>query len=216
VLDVFCSSTPLDAGDLLFDRKNTFAKMCGNIFDLTPFIPLTHQRLLSCRWFAHRTSLFCLNAVVARIAIKEKSQVEAGSDTSTQLSNRCRTSLYRIVFGKPNSHDESIVFLMAGSRDAAHRRATKALAILFDIEEVDVYVFNLASFVDLVDLVDSGVSDDEDVRIFEIGWKGSDVSVWAEHPLFLTDDASLLGKWAELYADVAQRAAMEIIGKARS
>jgi hypothetical protein len=145
--------------------------------------------------------------------MKEKNQVEAGSDMSTQLSNRCRTSLYRIVFGKPNSHVESIVFLMAGSRDAAHRRATKALAILFDIEEVDVYVYNLASF---VDLVNSGVSDDEDVRIFEIGWKGSEVSVWAEHPLFLTDDASLLGKWAELYADVAQRAATEIIRKARS
>ena len=131
---------------------------------------------------------------------------------STQLSNQCRTSLYRIVFGKPDNSDESIVFLMAGSRDEAHRRATKVLAMLFGIEESDVYVYNLVSF---VDLVDSGVSDDEDLRIFEIAWKGADVSVWAEHPLFLTDDASLLGKWPELYADLAQHAAMETINKAR-
>src|ERR1700687_1073658 len=33
----------------------------------------------------------------------------------TQLSHHCKTSLYRVMFG--NTHDESIVFLMAGSRD---------------------------------------------------------------------------------------------------
>jgi hypothetical protein len=110
---------------------------------------------------------------------------------STQLSNRCRTSLYRVIFGKPNSNDERIVFLMAGSREAASKRTTSVLAALFDIEPPEVYLYNLASF---VDLVDSGVSDDEDLRIFELGWKGPMVSVWAEHPLFLTDDSSLLGK----------------------
>ncbi|WP_069638450.1 MULTISPECIES: hypothetical protein [Burkholderiaceae] len=132
---------------------------------------------------------------------------------STQLSNRCRTSLYRVIFGKPNSNDERIVFLMAGSREAASKRATSVLAALFDIEPLEVYLYNLASF---VDLVDSGVSDDEDLRIFELGWKGPMVSVWAEHPLFLTDDSSLLGKWAELYADLASATAVEAIRRARS
>ncbi|WP_257792712.1 hypothetical protein [Burkholderia sp. PAMC 26561] len=42
------------------------------------------------------------------------------------------------------------------------------------------------------------------------------VSVWAEHPLFLTDDSSLLGKWAELYADLASATAVEAIRRARS
>jgi hypothetical protein len=97
-----------------------------------------------------------------------------------------------VIFGKPNSSDDRIVFVMAGSREAASKRATSVLATLFDIDPPEVYLHNLASFVDLVDL---GVSDDEDLRVFEIGWKGSKVSVWAEHPLFLTDDASLLGKW---------------------
>jgi hypothetical protein len=132
---------------------------------------------------------------------------------STQLSNRCRTSLYRVIFGKPNSNEERIVFVMAGSREAASKRATSVLAALFDIDPPEVYLYNLASF---VDLVDSGVSDDEDLRIFELGWKGPTVSVWAEHPLFLTDDASLLGKWAELYADIANATAVEAIRRARS
>ena len=131
---------------------------------------------------------------------------------STQLSNRCRTSLYRVIFGKPNNNEERIVFLMAGSREAASKRATSVLAALFDIEP-EVYLYNLASF---VDLIDSGVSDDEDLRIFELGWKGPMVSVWAEHPLFLTDDSSLLGKWAELYADLASATAVEAIRRARS
>ncbi|KQR76964.1 hypothetical protein ASG35_11815 [Burkholderia sp. Leaf177] len=118
-----------------------------------------------------------------------------------------------MIFGKPNSNDERIVFLMAGSREAASKRATSVLAALFDIEPLEVSLYNLASF---VDLVDSGVSDDEDLRIFELGWKGPIVSVWAEHPLFLIDDSSLLGKCAELYADLASATAVEAIRRARS
>ncbi|MGV7242117.1 hypothetical protein [Caballeronia sp. M23-90] len=130
---------------------------------------------------------------------------------SMQLSDRCRTSLYRVIFGKPKSTDESVVFLMAGSREAANRRAVRTLAVLFDIPEADVYLYNLVSF---ADLVGSGVSDDEDVRVFETGWKGAEVSAWVEHPLFLTDDTSLLGKWAELYADIARSQALAAIKRA--
>jgi hypothetical protein len=121
--------------------------------------------------------------------------------------------LHRVIFGKPDSSDERVVFLMAGSRDAASKRATAVLAALFDIDPPEVYLYNLASF---ADPIDSGVSDDEDIRVFEIGWKGPNVSVWAEHPLFLTDDVSLLGKWAELYADIAQTKALDSINRARS
>ena len=121
--------------------------------------------------------------------------------------------MYRVIFGKPNSSEDCIVFVMAGSREAASRRARSVLAALFDIDPPEVYLYNLASF---IDLNDAGVSDDEDLRVFEIGWKGPTVSVWAEHPLFLTDDASLLGKWAELYADIASAQAIEAIRRARS
>ncbi|WP_438397020.1 hypothetical protein [Caballeronia sp. DA-9] len=130
---------------------------------------------------------------------------------STQLSDRCRTSLYRVIFGKPKSSDECVVFLLARNREAANRRAVRTLAVLFDIPEADVYLYNLASF---ADLIGSGVSDDEDVRVFETGWKGAEVSAWVERPLFLTDDTSLLGKWAELYADIARAQAVAIIKRA--
>jgi hypothetical protein len=74
------------------------------------------------------------------------------------------------------------------------------------------HLYTLAS---LTDLIDAGVSDDEDMRVFEIGWKATSVSAWAEHPLFLTDDTSLLGKWAEWFADSAQTRALEAINRAR-
>ena len=132
---------------------------------------------------------------------------------NTQLSDRCRTSPYRVIFGKPDSSDERVVFLMAGSRDAASRRAMAVLVVLYDIDPLEVHLYNLASF---TDLINSGVSDDEDMRVFEVGWKGPNVSAWAEHPLFLTDDTSLLGKWAELIADIARVKAIEAIKRARS
>jgi hypothetical protein len=128
----------------------------------------------------------------------------------TQLSYRCKTSLYRAVFGNP--HNESVVFLIAGSRDDARQRATGALAVIHGAAAPDVSLCKLASFRELVDI---GVSEDEDLRIFEMAWKGTDVSAWAEHPLFLTDDSTLLGKWAELYADLARELAISAIDRAR-
>ncbi|WP_086380508.1 hypothetical protein [Caballeronia sordidicola] len=131
---------------------------------------------------------------------------------STQLSKQCRTSLCRMIFAEPNSRADRVVFLMADSREAASMRAKSVLAALLDIDPSEVRLYNLASF---VDMVESGVSDDRDLRIFEIGWNGLTVRVWAAHPLFLTDDASLLGKWAELYADIASSAAAEAIRRAQ-
>jgi threonine dehydrogenase-like Zn-dependent dehydrogenase len=145
--------------------------------------------------------------------INEEDDLLSGDDTTmgTQLSHRCKTSLYRAVFG--NLHDESTVFLIAASRDDARKRATDALAAIHGVAAKDVALRNLASFRELIDI---GVSEDEDVRIFELAWKGADVSAWAEHPLFLTDDPSLLGKWAELYADLARELAISAIDRARS
>jgi hypothetical protein len=87
------------------------------------------------------------------------------------------------------------------------------LVVLYDIDPQEVHLYNLASF---TDLINSGVSDDEDMRVFEIGWKGPNVSAWAEPPMFLTDDTLLLGKWAELFADIARTRALEAIAGARS
>jgi len=145
------------------------------------------------------------------LRLREEQFSGAEATMSTQLSHHCRTSLFRVMFG--NTHGESIVFLMAGSRDAAQKRATDALAAMHGIAPDDVYLYHLVSF---RELIDSGVSEDEDLRIFEIAWKGPSVSAWAEHPLFLTDDPTLLGKWAELYADLARQLATSAINRARS
>lgn len=130
---------------------------------------------------------------------------------ATQLSDRCRTSLYRVMFGHAN--DESIVFLMAASRDAAQKEATEALAAIHSIAPDEVCLHHLASF---RELIASGISEDEDLRLFEVARHGPDVSLWAEHPLFLTDDPTLLGKWAELYADLARELATRAISRARA
>ena len=133
-----------------------------------------------------------------------------GVTVGTQLSQRCKTSMYRAVFR--NAHDESIVFLSADNRDDARKRAIGALAAIHGIAAHDVAVCNLASFRELVDI---GVSEDEDLRVFELAWKGADVVAWVEHPLFLTNDPGLLGKWAELYADLARGLAVVAIDRAR-
>ena len=129
----------------------------------------------------------------------------------TQLSDRCRSSLYRAVFS--HADEDSIVFVFAGTREDARERATSALAAIHTIPVRNVQLADLASFREMVDI---GVSEDEDLRIFEMAWKGADVSAWAEHPLFLTDDPGLLGKWAELYGDLARQLAVGAIEKARN
>ena len=69
-------------------------------------------------------------------------------------------------------------------------------------------MYNLVSY---RDLVDNGVSEDEDLRVFEIGSRGDMVTAWADKPLFLTTDPTLVGKWAELQAERAAHAARAAI-----
>lgn len=58
------------------------------------------------------------------------------------------------------------------------------------------------------------MSEDEDMRVFETGWKGNAVVNWAERPLFLTADPTLVSKWAELQAELAAQRAREAIDRA--
>lgn len=136
---------------------------------------------------------------------------DSGAVTGTQLSPRCKGALFRAVFD--HHYNDSIVFLMAANRDDARERASGALAVIHDIAVQDIRLANVASF---QDMIEAGVSEDRDLRVFELAWKGSHVSEWAAHPLFLTDDSTLLGKWAELYADTAREVALSAIDRARS
>jgi hypothetical protein len=129
--------------------------------------------------------------------------------TMTMLSHDCRVSLYRIVW---ESGEGSVqAFVLESTRDAARRFFEAAIALIAGRPGVDLELYNLVSY---RDLVDNGVSEDEDLRVFEIGSRGDVVTAWANKPLFLTTDPTLVGKWAELQAELAVLAAQEAIGRA--
>ncbi len=119
----------------------------------------------------------------------------------TMLSHDCRVSLYRIIW---ESGEGSVqAFALESTRDAARRFFEAAIALIAGRPGIDLELYNLYSY---RDLVDNGVSDDEDLRVFEIGARGDMVTAWANKPLFLTTDPTLVGKWAELQAERAAQA----------
>ena len=131
----------------------------------------------------------------------------------TMPGHDCRVSLYRIIW---ESGEGSVqVFALESTRDAARRFFEATIALIAGRPGTDLGLYNLVSY---RDLVDNGVSEDEDLRVFEIGSRGDMVTAWADKPLFLTTDPTLVGKWAELQAELAAqaaRAAMRRIGGER-
>ncbi|SPB15272.1 hypothetical protein NOV72_02498 [Caballeronia novacaledonica] len=127
----------------------------------------------------------------------------------TQLSEQCKSRLYRLKFEAPL---ESVAFVLADSREAAWRIGKTVMAVLLGVGVQTIALQGILSF---RELVRTGVSDDADMRIFEIVVAGRKVRQWAHAPYFLTDDATLLGKWAELRADLAADIAREALRRAR-
>jgi hypothetical protein len=124
----------------------------------------------------------------------------------TMLSHDCRVSLYRIIW---ESGEGSIqAFALESTRDSARRFFEAAIALIAGRPADDLDLCNLYS---CRDLVDNGVSEDEDLRVFEVGSRGDVVTAWVNKPLFLTTDPTLVGKWAELQAEIAAQAADETI-----
>ena len=128
---------------------------------------------------------------------------------NTQLSEQCKSRLYRLRFEAP---EESIAFVLAESREAAWRIGKTVMAVLRGVGIQDVSLRDIRSF---RELIGTGVSDDYDLRIFELASVDGNVEQWIDAPYFLTDDASLLGKWAELRADLAATVVRTAIGRAR-
>jgi hypothetical protein len=127
----------------------------------------------------------------------------------TQLSDECKSRLFRLTLREPAG---SVAFVMADTREAAWRIGKTVISVLHGVAIFDVALGDIHSFSELVGL---GVSDDEDMRIFEIRRAGAETTEWAHAPYFLTNDASLLGKWAELCAERAASAARSAIRRAR-
>ena len=107
---------------------------------------------------------------------------------------------------------ESVAYVMADSREAAWRMGKTVMAVVHGVGIQDVSLHEIRSF---SELVRAGVSDDEDLRIFELAAADGQVERWAHTPYFFTDDGSLLGKWAELCADLAANVVQTAIRRAR-
>jgi hypothetical protein len=132
---------------------------------------------------------------------------ETGS-LMTELSQQCRELLYRMMWQTPDGVVDA--FALCATREEARRLFYAAISLLSGIHEDELELFNLESF---EDLVNAGVSEDEDVRIFETQWNGAHVVGWTNKPLFLTPDPTLIGRWANLRAELAAAQANSVISR---
>ena len=95
---------------------------------------------------------------------------EGGVVSLSIPSADCRSRLYRIVWetiGGESVH----VFVLAGSRAEAKDLLRKAIVLLGREPNDEPSLFSLNSF---EDLVNEGMSEDEDLRVFETGWSRED------------------------------------------
>jgi len=130
---------------------------------------------------------------------------------TTELSDECKSRLFRVTLESPV---EGFAFVMADSREAAWRMARTVIAVLHSVGVQNVALKDVHSFSELVDM---GVSDDHDMRVFEIAQPDATAAEleWASAPYFLTNDSTLLGKWAELRGELAADIARSIIRRAK-
>ncbi|MGF6637248.1 hypothetical protein [Paraburkholderia sp. MM6662-R1] len=126
----------------------------------------------------------------------------------TELSHQCRTLLYRMMWQTPDGVVDA--FALCATREEAKRLFYSAISLLSGIHQDELELFNLESF---DDLVNAGVSNDEDVRIFETQWNGAHVVGWTTRPLFLMPDPTLLARWANLRADLAAAQVNSVISR---
>ncbi|WP_051377595.1 hypothetical protein [Paraburkholderia dilworthii] len=126
----------------------------------------------------------------------------------TELSQQCRTLLYRMMWQTTAGVVDA--FALCATRDEARRLFYSAISLLSGIQEDELELFNLESF---DDLVNAGVSSDEDVRIFETHWNGARVIGWTTRPLFLTPDPTLIARLADLRAELAAAQTNSVISR---
>ncbi|WOD14480.1 hypothetical protein [Paraburkholderia kirstenboschensis] len=124
------------------------------------------------------------------------------------LSQQCRKLLYRMVWQTPDGIVDA--FALRATRKEARRFFCSAISLVSGIHQDELELFNLESF---DDLVNAGVSDDEDLRIFETQWNGAHVVGWATRPLFLTPDTTLIARWADLRAELAAAQTNSVISR---
>ncbi|TCF96657.1 hypothetical protein BZM27_55620, partial [Paraburkholderia steynii] len=91
--------------------------------------------------------------------------ITQGMDRMSELSKACRDRLYRMMWQTPDGVVDA--FVLCASREEARRLFHAAISVIAGIHEDELKLFNLESF---DDLVHAGVSEDEDIRVFETEW----------------------------------------------
>jgi hypothetical protein len=94
---------------------------------------------------------------------------------------------------------EVTAFVEAASREAAVRKISHAITALefgSTPESVAERIYNCNS---AAELIDDGLGEDIEARLFETGWGGGKPICFVEHPLFLIEDAAaLIRAWAQI------------------
>ncbi|MGZ2747966.1 hypothetical protein [Burkholderia stagnalis] len=99
------------------------------------------------------------------------------------------------------------VYVHATDRDSARRVVLLVSGSIFhekagffDVEKIRSYD----------ELIAAGVSDDLDLRIFEVSHEDRKVTQWIERPLFVSIDQSLIGKWVSLSIERAMASVVQL------
>ena len=106
--------------------------------------------------------------------------------------------LYRAFVGAESYSAERTAFIEAAShRDAVRKIANVVAALETRLpDQVEERIYNCYS---AYELIDEGVSEDIDLRLFETGWSGNRAICFVEEPLFLlAAPAALIRKWARV------------------
>ncbi|MBN3815666.1 hypothetical protein G3N57_03210 [Paraburkholderia sp. Se-20369] len=103
---------------------------------------------------------------------------------------RCRERLYRAIWRA--SSGPIAVYACSESKEAVTLLFQRVLGQISNEDSVPSRIDAVTSY---DEMIGAGVSENEDLRIFEMQWRGRVVTEWVERPLFLTTDTDLLTMW---------------------
>ncbi|WP_155740284.1 hypothetical protein [Burkholderia territorii] len=122
-----------------------------------------------------------------------------------KLSEYCKETIFRTVWMFP---EQCVgIYLHAESRGVACRKLAVLSNFMLDCKSE---IMDVASIDSYDELVANGISEDPELRIFELSRRGNRINKWIECPLFLSIDQSLLRKWMSLNVSRAMYAAMNL------
>lgn len=111
--------------------------------------------------------------------------------------------LFRAHIAAGRDGVERTAFVEASCHHGAIRKIAAAIAAIEmrSPEEITERCYNVWS---ARELIDDGMSDDTELRLFETGWSGERVISFVENPLFmLADSGPLIRKWASIQPEVS-------------